>query len=95
MRSSKTCETEICLALVILGLYKLGLNYNCGQSLSMTLGACITLNKDTLTGWSTEDPKNNLITWTTFKADVKKIELQFRNDENAQMADLKINYCKN
>ena len=57
--------------------------------------AFITLNKDTLTGWATDDPRNDLISWATPKADVKKIELQFRNNENAQMADLKIKYCKN
>ena len=45
-----------------------------------------------------DDPEkdNKFITWANSKADVQKIELKFREltaDRNAQIADLKINYC--
>ena len=52
--------------------------------------------KDSKYGWSNDDPDNDSITWENSKADVQKVELQFRekgDSKYAQIADLKINYC--
>ena len=38
---------------------------------------------------------NDLITWENARADVKKVQLEFRDNKHAQIADLKIDYCNN
>ena len=52
--------------------------------------------KDAHYGWSTDGPNHDYITWETPRADVQKVEIQFRDDRNdmhAQIADLQIYYC--
>jgi len=53
------------------------------------------LNKDAETGWTYDDPNKDLITWENARADVKKVQLEFRDNKAAQIADLKIDYCNN
>ena len=54
------------------------------------------LNKDEPYGWASDGADYDYITWATPRADVQKVEVQFRDDrsdQHAQIADLKIYYC--
>ena len=46
------------------------------------------------TGWASDDPTDEFITWKNEKAGVQKVQLEFRDSQHAQIADLKIYYCK-
>ena len=54
--------------------------------------------KDAKTGWSYDDPLKWDINWVKSKSNVQKVQLKFKDtywDTPAQIADLKIYYCRN
>ena len=49
--------------------------------------------QDETYGWAEDGEDYDFITWTAPKAHVQKVEIQFRDDQYAQIADLEIYYC--
>ena len=49
--------------------------------------------QDQTYGWAKDGEDYDFITWTAPKAHVQKVEIQFRDDQHAQIADLEIYYC--
>ena len=52
--------------------------------------------KDQSYGWASDGEFYNFINWTKLRANVQKIEVQFRDvreDKHAQIAELEIYYC--
>ena len=52
--------------------------------------------KDQPYGWASDGEFYNFITWTKLRANVQKVEVQFRDDrpdQYAQIAELEIYYC--
>ena len=58
--------------------------------------ACEILSKDEPYGWASDGADYEYITWTKPMAHVQKVEVQFRDNQggqHAQIADLEIYYC--
>ena len=57
----------------------------------------INPEKDQPYGWASDGDAYSFINWTKLRANVHKVEVQFRDDrseQHAQIAELEIYYCE-